>query len=132
MTRSLVVAPALPLPVNGGDAMRTLQNAVSLTSEGPVGVFGLRTDAPTDAPLPGIELWRSSRDASLTDPSTATSLAADSTDGFKSVFQRMNSKMIRAIRRRSAFSNHFGRSGSCSRLPLNQAWAASWRTTPSW
>ena len=72
--RSLVVATALPLPANGGDAMRTLQNAVSLTSAGPVGVFGLRPDAPTQPPRAGIELWSSSRDASLTDPAVVSSL----------------------------------------------------------
>jgi glycosyltransferase involved in cell wall biosynthesis len=54
--------------------MRILQHAMSLTSGGPVGVFGLRADALTPPPRPGIELWSSSSDASLTDPAVASSL----------------------------------------------------------
>lgn len=74
MTRSLVVAAALPLPAHSGNALRTWQNVVALADQGPVGVFGLRADAPAPPPRDGIELWRSSRDPSLTDPAHASTL----------------------------------------------------------
>jgi glycosyltransferase involved in cell wall biosynthesis len=74
MTRSLVVATALPLPAHGGNALRTWQNVVALSAAGPVGVFGLRADDPAPPPRDGIELWCSSRDPSLTDPARASSL----------------------------------------------------------
>jgi polysaccharide biosynthesis protein PslH len=74
MTRSLVVAVALPLPASSGDALRTWQNVVALTDAGPVGVFGLRADDPAPPPRAGIELWRSSSDPSLTDPTVLSSL----------------------------------------------------------
>jgi polysaccharide biosynthesis protein PslH len=74
MTRSLVVATALPLPAYSGGAMRTWQNVVALADAGPVGVFGLRADDPAPPPRDGIELWCSSRDPTLTDPTRMSSL----------------------------------------------------------
>jgi polysaccharide biosynthesis protein PslH len=74
MTRSLVIATALPLPASSGGALRTWQNVVALADVGPVGVFGLRVDDPARPPRAGIELWRSSRDPSLTDPALMSSL----------------------------------------------------------
>jgi polysaccharide biosynthesis protein PslH len=73
-TRSLVIAVALPLPINSGGALRTWQNVVALADAGPVGVFGLRADDPSPPPRPGIELWCSASDPSLTDPSGMASL----------------------------------------------------------
>jgi polysaccharide biosynthesis protein PslH len=74
MTRSLVVAAALPLPAHSGNALRIWQNVVALAEAGPVGVFGLRADEPAPPPRDGIELWCSSRDPSLTDPTRGSSL----------------------------------------------------------
>jgi glycosyltransferase involved in cell wall biosynthesis len=74
VTRSLVLAAALPLPAYSGGALRTWQNVVALTHAGPVGVFGLRAEEPTSPPRAGIELWRSSSDPSLTDPTSLESL----------------------------------------------------------
>ena len=74
MTRSLVVATALPLPAYSGGALRTWQNVVALAHAGPVAVFGLRADRPAPPPREGIELWCSSSDPSLTDPTRLESL----------------------------------------------------------
>jgi polysaccharide biosynthesis protein PslH len=74
MTRSFVVATALPLPAYSGAALRTWQNVVALAHAGPVGVFGLRSDDPAPPPRDGIELWCSSSDPSLTDPTRLESL----------------------------------------------------------
>jgi glycosyltransferase involved in cell wall biosynthesis len=46
----------------------------ALLDHGPVGVFGLRADAPSPPPRPGIEVWTSATDPSLTDPAVPTSL----------------------------------------------------------
>ena len=74
MTRSFVVATALPLPAYSGGALRTWQNVVALSAAGPVGVFGLRADEPAPPPRDGIEVWCSSRDPSLTEPTRFESL----------------------------------------------------------
>jgi glycosyltransferase involved in cell wall biosynthesis len=74
MTRSFVVATALPLPAYSGGALRTWQNVIALSAAGPVGVFGLRADEPAPPPREGIEAWCSSRDPSLTDPTRLESL----------------------------------------------------------
>jgi glycosyltransferase involved in cell wall biosynthesis len=74
VTRSFVVAAALPLPANSGGALRTWQNVVALSAAGRVGVFGLRADEPAPPPRDGIESWCSSRDPSVTDPTRFASL----------------------------------------------------------
>ncbi|HMF82917.1 MAG TPA: glycosyltransferase family 4 protein [Acidimicrobiia bacterium] len=74
MTRSLVVAPALPLPAHSGNLLRWWQNVVALSSVGPVGVFGLRADEPARPPRDGIEVWASASDPSLTDHARLNSL----------------------------------------------------------
>jgi polysaccharide biosynthesis protein PslH len=74
MTRSFVVATALPLPAYSGGALRTWQNVIALSAAGPVGVFGLRADEPAPPPRDGIEVWCSSRDPSVTDPTRFESL----------------------------------------------------------
>jgi hypothetical protein len=74
MTRSFVLASALPLPASGGGALRAWQHVVALAAAGPVGVFGLRADKPAPPPREGIELWCSSGDPSLTDPALLSSL----------------------------------------------------------
>jgi polysaccharide biosynthesis protein PslH len=74
MTRSLVVATALPLPAHSGGALRTWQNVVALCEAGPVGVFGLRADDSAPPPRAGIELWCSSRDRALTESTALESL----------------------------------------------------------
>lgn len=60
MTRTLVLAPALPFPPRYGAAIRTWQNVVALSRMGPVAVFGLRTDSRSPTPLSEIEVWRTS------------------------------------------------------------------------
>jgi hypothetical protein len=74
MPRSLVIAPALPLPAYSGNLLRWWQNVVALSAAGPVGVFGLRADAPARPPRDGIEVWSSSSDPSLTDHARLNSL----------------------------------------------------------
>lgn len=74
MTRSFVVATALPLPASSGDSLRAWQNVAALAGLGPVGVFGLRADEPAPPPREGIEVWCSSREPSLTDPARLSSL----------------------------------------------------------
>ena len=74
MTRTLVIAPALPLPTYGGNLLRWWQNVVALSAAGPVGVFGLRADEPVPPPRDGIEVWSSSSDPSLTDHARLNSL----------------------------------------------------------
>jgi glycosyltransferase involved in cell wall biosynthesis len=65
--RILVVAPRLPYPPRGGVDLRVLQAVNGGAAAGPVAVFGVRSEPAPAPPDLGIEVWRCSGDASLSD-----------------------------------------------------------------
>jgi glycosyltransferase involved in cell wall biosynthesis len=71
--RVLVLVTRLPSPPVGGGDLRALQTINCLARYAEVAVFGL--EAGREGPPPGIEVWRSSSDRSVADPSKAAAIS---------------------------------------------------------